>query len=127
MPWSLRRPIRKQGSYGSVWMLWDPVTFSERRRQKLQVLSRARIQSEDKLAERIALTRWAGRPKLALTFEEGSMESGSRKMWAVWCVVALMLSVAFGRWTRVISADAAGNSAGGIFGGGGGGGNVVHK
>jgi hypothetical protein len=35
---------------GSVWILWDPADFSERRRQKLQVLSSARIQSEDKLA-----------------------------------------------------------------------------
>jgi len=55
------------------------------------------------------------------------MESGSRKMWAVWCVVALMVSVAFGRWTRVISAEAAGNSAVGIFEGTGDVGNVLHK
>ena len=55
------------------------------------------------------------------------MEGGSRKMWAVWCVVALMVSVTFGRWTRVISADAPGNSTVGIFEGTGDVGNVLHK
>jgi hypothetical protein len=38
------------GSHGSVWMLRDPANFPSEEGKKLQVLSRARIQSEEKLA-----------------------------------------------------------------------------